>query len=85
LLDLSTVDRDFDHQSGQTKNYKIGMCCFSSTKEKEQRLVASVRIMCPSSVTCLLVDWYFNEYHYLIKKYLEKMLTNTEMGTGNKE
>jgi len=35
----------FEFQSGQTKNYKIGICCFSAKhaalmiKEKEQRLV----------------------------------------------
>ena len=27
---LSTVDREFKPQSGQTKDYKIGICCFSA-------------------------------------------------------
>jgi len=26
----SAVDRGFEPQSGQTNNYKIGMCCFSA-------------------------------------------------------
>ena len=37
------VDRGFEPRSGQTKDYKIGMCCFSakerSIHEKEQRFV----------------------------------------------
>ena len=46
VLTWSAVDCGFEPQSGQTKNYKIGICCFSAnqaalTKEKEQRLVGS--------------------------------------------
>lgn len=44
MLTRSAENRGFDPQSGQTNNYKIGKCCFStkhSLKEKEQRLVAS--------------------------------------------
>jgi hypothetical protein len=26
----SVVDRGFEPRSGQTKNYKIGICCFSA-------------------------------------------------------
>jgi hypothetical protein len=41
----STVDRGFEPRSGQTKDYKIGTCCFSAKhaalREKEQRLVGS--------------------------------------------
>ena len=43
-LASSAVDRGFKPRSGQTKDYKIGICCFSakhSIKEKEQRLVDS--------------------------------------------
>ena len=29
VLASSAVDRRFDPRSGQTKDYKIGMCCFS--------------------------------------------------------
>jgi hypothetical protein len=30
VLASSAVDRGFEHRSGQTKDYKIGMCCFSA-------------------------------------------------------
>jgi hypothetical protein len=26
----SAVDREFERRSGQTKDYKIGICCFSA-------------------------------------------------------
>jgi hypothetical protein len=29
VLASSAVERGFESQSGQTKDYKIGMCCFS--------------------------------------------------------
>ena len=30
MLALSAIDRGFEQQSGQTKDYKIGICCFST-------------------------------------------------------
>jgi hypothetical protein len=30
VLDSSAVDRGFNPQSGQTKDYKIGICCISA-------------------------------------------------------
>ena len=30
VLASSAVDRGFESRSGQTKNYKIGICCFSA-------------------------------------------------------
>ena len=30
----SAIDRGFEPQSGQTKDYKIGMCCFSAKHAK---------------------------------------------------
>jgi len=30
VLASSAVDRGFEAWSGQTKDYKIGMCCFSA-------------------------------------------------------
>ena len=30
VLASSAIDRCFDPQSGQTKNYKNGICCFSA-------------------------------------------------------
>ena len=48
VLALSVVDRGFEPRSGQTNDYKIGICCFSakhaasrSIREKEQILVGS--------------------------------------------
>ena len=45
VLTSSAVDREFDIRSGQAKDYKIGICCFSAKhaalKEKNQRLVGS--------------------------------------------
>ena len=40
VLASSVVDREFGPRTGQTKDYKIGICCFSrSIYETEQRLV----------------------------------------------
>jgi len=46
VLASTAVDHGFEPGSGQTKDYKNGICCFSvlkacSIKEKEQRLVGS--------------------------------------------
>jgi hypothetical protein len=45
VLASSAVDHGFEPLSRQTKNFEIGICCFSakacSIKEKEQRLVGS--------------------------------------------
>jgi hypothetical protein len=30
MLALSVVDRGFEPRSGQTKDYEIGICCFSA-------------------------------------------------------
>jgi hypothetical protein len=30
VLDSSAVDRSFEPRSGQTKDYNIGICCFSA-------------------------------------------------------
>ena len=42
MLALSVVDHGFEPQSGKTKDYKIGICCFSAkhtvlrSKSKDQ-------------------------------------------------
>ena len=33
VLPLSAVDRGFEPRSGKTKDYKIGICCFSAKHE----------------------------------------------------
>jgi hypothetical protein len=30
VLALSAIDREFEPQTGQTKDYEIGICCFST-------------------------------------------------------
>ena len=40
VLASSALDRWFEQRSAQTKDFKIGICCFSA-KEKERRLVGS--------------------------------------------
>jgi hypothetical protein len=58
----SAVDRRFESRSGQTKDYKIGMCCFSAKhaalRSKNKDWLA--RIMCQSGATCLSVDCCFS-------------------------
>ena len=45
VIASSTVDRGFEPRSGQTKEYNIGICCFSAKhailRRKRQRLVGS--------------------------------------------
>jgi hypothetical protein len=38
VLASSAVDREFEHRSGQTKNYKIGICCFSAKHAALRRM-----------------------------------------------
>jgi hypothetical protein len=40
---------------GQTKDYKIRICCFSA------KHAALRRIVCPSEATCLFADGCFSE------------------------
>jgi hypothetical protein len=44
VLASSEVDRGFEPQSGQTKDYKIGICCYSAKHaalRRKSRLVGS--------------------------------------------
>jgi hypothetical protein len=62
VLATSAVDREFKPRSGQTKDYKIGICCFStkarSIKEKEQRLLVRNQDNVSEWATCLAVDCF---------------------------
>ena len=53
VLASSVIDRGFELRSGQTKDYKIGICCFSAKH--------GIIIMCPSGVTYLSADCCFSE------------------------
>ena len=37
MLASSAVDRGFEPRSGQTKDYEIGMCCFSALHAASRR------------------------------------------------
>ena len=37
MVASSTVDRGFEPRSGQTKDYKIGICCFSANHAAPRR------------------------------------------------
>ena len=38
VLASSVVDRGFEHRSGQTKDYKIGLCCFPAKHAALRRI-----------------------------------------------
>jgi hypothetical protein len=65
MLALSAVNRGFEPRSGQTKDYKIGICFFSAKhaafRRKSKDGWLGIRIMCPSGATCLPVDCCFSE------------------------
>ena len=55
VLASSVVDGGFEPRSGQTKDYKIGICCFSARHaallgERAKTGWLGIRIMCPSGV-----------------------------------
>ena len=61
VLDSSAVDRGFEPLSGQTKDFKIGIC-FLPTKHAALRTGwLGIRIMCSSGATCLSADCCFSE------------------------
>jgi hypothetical protein len=37
VLDSSVVDCGFEHESGQTKDHDIGICCFSAKDAASKR------------------------------------------------
>ena len=63
VLASITVDRGFEPQSGQTKDYNNGICCFSANHAAIRRKTGwlGIRIMCPSGATCLFAGCCFSE------------------------
>ena len=49
LLSLSAVDRVFEPRSGQTKDYKIGICCFSAKNAAIRRKANIIGAICLSA------------------------------------
>jgi hypothetical protein len=56
VLALSSIDHGFEPRSGQTKEYEIGICCFSA-----KHASCSLGIMCQSGAACLPADCCFSE------------------------
>jgi hypothetical protein len=65
VLASSSVDRGFEPLSGQTKEYVIGMRCFSvkhaALRRKKKTGWLGIGIMCKSAATCLPVDSCLSE------------------------
>ena len=61
---LDVVDRGFNQWPDQTKDDKIGICCFSAKHtalRRKYNKYNGVSIMCQSRVTCLPVDYRFSK------------------------
>ena len=65
MLVSSAVYRGFEPRSGQTKDNKIGICCFSvkhaALRSKSKDCLARNQNRCPSGATCLSTDCCFSE------------------------
>ena len=57
VLASRAVDCGFEALSGHTKDYEIGICCFSAQhaalRRKSETGWLGIRIMCRSGATCL--------------------------------
>jgi hypothetical protein len=56
VLTSSAVNRGFEPRLGQTKDYEIGICCFSAKHTTLRRIM----IMYLSDATCLSADCCFS-------------------------
>ena len=66
VLASSVIDRGFEPQSDQTKDYKIGTYCFSAKHaawlgERAKTGWFGIRIMFPGEATCQYADCCFSE------------------------
>ena len=62
VLASSAVDCGSELRSGQTKDYKIGIYCFTAKYAALRRTGwLGIRIMCPNGTTCLPADCCFSE------------------------
>jgi hypothetical protein len=57
VLDWSLVDREFESWSGQTKDYKIGLCCFPSNVES---VVQMNDVFCNVESVVQMNDVFYN-------------------------
>jgi hypothetical protein len=74
VLASSEVDHEFAPRSGQTKDYKICICCFSAKhaalRRKSKDRLARIQMMCSSEATCLPADCCLEQsgpHHQLIE------------------
>ena len=65
VLASSAVDRGFEPRSGQTKDYTIGICCFSAKhvalRSKSTDWLTRNQNNVSSGATCLIEDCCFSE------------------------
>ena len=66
VLASSAINLGFESRSGQTKHYKIDMCCFfakhAALRRKSKDLVGSKSgLMCSNGATCLFADCCFSK------------------------
>jgi hypothetical protein len=65
VLASIAIDRVFESRLGHTKDYKIGICCFSAKhatfRKRGKSGWVEMRIMCVSGTTCLSTDCCFSE------------------------
>jgi hypothetical protein len=64
MLDSSAVDHGFEPRSGQTKDNKIGICCFSA-KHCQEKLQCEQNLFCCYIIHFVLYDnsAIFPSYH----------------------
>jgi hypothetical protein len=62
VLALSAVDHGFEPRTVKTKNYKIGICCFSAKYTALRRRTGwlGIRIMCLGGAICLSINCSFS-------------------------
>ena len=63
VISSRVVGCGLEHRSGQTKDYKIGIYCFSAKHSGVRTKIGwlRIRIMCLSGMTFLLADCCFSE------------------------
>jgi hypothetical protein len=61
VLAWSVVDRGFEPRFGQTKDYYIGMCCFSAKQAALRRKSKDWLAQNQNNSTCLSADCCFSE------------------------
>ena len=63
VLASCVVDRGFDPQSAQIKDYVIGICCFSAkhTALRRKTVYLEIKIMYTSEAICLYAIYCFSD------------------------